>query len=138
MLVAGVSLLTDHLDEDARAIYHADNARQVVVEAAERMAEASEKAKVPAGLVCAPAELEDVRHVPLIKITPNIRDANAKMDDQNKARSMPADDAFVAGADYLVIGRPIMEAPDPAAAIKAFSAQIAAKYPPGSLVDKKV
>lgn len=50
-------------------------------------------------------------------VTPGIRPAGASEDDQNRV-STPAD-AVRAGSDYLVIGRPITRASDPAAALAA-------------------
>jgi len=47
----------------------------------------------------------------LIVVTPGIRDDGAPADDQK--RTMTARDAILAGADYLVIGRPITGKPDP-------------------------
>ncbi len=77
-------------------------------------------------LVCAGHELEMLQNAAatrdLIKIVPGIRDTDASPDDQ--FRTMTAYEAIVRGADYLVIGRPIMEAKDPEAAIDRFVAQI--------------
>lgn len=50
-------------------------------------------------------------------VTPGIRPAGSDADDQNRV-STPAE-AVRAGSDYLVIGRPITRAPDPAAALAA-------------------
>ena len=57
-----------------------------------------------------PARLEDR----LIVATPGVRLAGAAQDDHKRAGS-PAQ-AIAAGADYLVVGRPIVQAADPAAA----------------------
>lgn len=57
-------------------------------------------------------------------VTPGIRPAGAPADDQKRVVS-PAD-AIRAGADYLVVGRPVVGAADPAAAAAAISAEIAA------------
>ena len=55
-------------------------------------------------------------------VTPGIRPAGASRDDQNRVAT-PAD-AVRAGSDYLVIGRPITRADDPAAALAAVLEQI--------------
>lgn len=55
-------------------------------------------------------------------VTPGIRPAGSSTDDQNRV-STPAD-AVRAGSDYLVIGRPITRAPDPAAALVAVLEEI--------------
>lgn len=69
------------------------------------------------GLVCSPRELSLLRAASLqhlIFVTPGIRPAGADRHDQR--RTMSPGRALEAGADFLVIGRPITRAPDPAAA----------------------
>ncbi len=56
-------------------------------------------------------------------VTPGIRTSGAPADDQKRVVS-PAD-AINAGADYLVVGRPIVGAPDPASAAAVIVAEIA-------------
>jgi orotidine-5'-phosphate decarboxylase len=55
-------------------------------------------------------------------VTPGIRPAEAARDDQNRVATPR--EAVAAGADYLVIGRPITRAPDPLAALRAVNAEI--------------
>ena len=63
----------------------------------------------------------------LIAVCPGIRPGlNRPADDQK--RSVDIEQAFDLGADYLVIGRPIRTAPDPAAAAAAIQQRIAAKF----------
>ena len=57
-------------------------------------------------------------------VTPGIRPAGADVGDQK--RVMTPARAIAAGADHLVVGRPILEAPDPKAAAAAILAEIAA------------
>ena len=57
-----------------------------------------------------------------VLVTPGIRPAGADVGDQKRVAT-PAM-AVQAGASYLVIGRPIVEAPDPAAAARAIQAEI--------------
>lgn len=59
----------------------------------------------------------------LIIVTPGVRPAGAAHDDQKRVVT-PAD-AIRAGADHLVVGRPILAANDPAAAAQAIQAEIA-------------
>lgn len=79
------------------------------------------------GLVCAAAELPALRAAlgpaPLL-VVPGIRPAGVAGDDQ--ARTATPAEAIAAGADLLVIGRPITTAPDPAAAAAAIAASIPA------------
>jgi orotidine-5'-phosphate decarboxylase len=63
----------------------------------------------------------------LILVSPGIRPAGAAMGDQKRAAT-PAE-AIRAGADYLVVGRPITEAADPRAAAQAILAEIASASP---------
>ncbi len=60
----------------------------------------------------------------LLIVTPGVRPAGAALDDQKRVVT-PAD-AIRAGADHLVVGRPIIAAKDPAAAARAIQAEIAA------------
>jgi orotidine-5'-phosphate decarboxylase len=78
------------------------------------------------GLVCAAADLPGVRAAvgpePLI-VTPGIRPAGADAGDQHRVAT--PGQAMKAGADFLVIGRPITQAPDPGAALGAIAAELA-------------
>ena len=56
-------------------------------------------------------------------VTPGIRPAGSAAGDQK--RIMTPARAIAAGADYLVVGRPVMEAADPKAAAEAIVAEIA-------------
>jgi orotidine-5'-phosphate decarboxylase len=73
-------------------------------------------------LVCSPQEVASVRREvgpDVVLITPGIRPAGADLADQ--ARVTTPEEALAAGADLLVIGRPITGAADPAAAARALS-----------------
>jgi len=66
------------------------------------------------GVVCSPREVRDLRDQlgkEFILVTPGVRPSWAKSDDQR--RIMTPADAVAAGADYLVIGRPITKDNDP-------------------------
>ncbi len=79
------------------------------------------------GLVASPHELRALRaaHGTKVKIvTPGIRPAGAAANDQKRAMT-PAE-ALAAGADYLVIGRPITAAADPRAALAEICAKLEA------------
>jgi len=77
------------------------------------------------GLVCSPHEVAAVRAEvgpDVTLITPGVRPAGSAADDQ--ARVATPEEAFLAGADLLVIGRPITSAPDPGAAAAAIAASL--------------
>jgi orotidine-5'-phosphate decarboxylase len=80
------------------------------------------------GLVCSPQEVAMLRGEigpePLL-VVPGIRPAGAPAGDQ--ARTLTPREAVTAGADWLVIGRPITEAADPAAAAAAIAADLTAR-----------
>jgi orotidine-5'-phosphate decarboxylase len=69
------------------------------------------------GIIASPADVPGIRRLPsaenLLVVTPGVRLAGAALDDQ-KRTGTPAQ-AIAAGADYLVVGRPIVRASDPAA-----------------------
>ena len=79
------------------------------------------------GIVCSPQELVLLAKRPelasLIKVTPGVRPAGADKGDQK--RVMTPGEAVRAGADCLVIGRPITGAESPVAAAKAIADEIA-------------
>ena len=80
------------------------------------------------GLVASPLEVPYIRAVikrrDFLIVTPGIRPSGASFDDQRRVTG-PAE-AIAAGADYLVVGRPITAAKDPVAAARMIAAEIAA------------
>ncbi|MFB3817339.1 MAG: orotidine-5'-phosphate decarboxylase [Candidatus Methylomirabilales bacterium] len=69
------------------------------------------------GVVASPHEIGLIRAAcakPFLVVTPGVRPAGADLQDQR--RVMTPGEAVRAGADYVVVGRPILAAPDPAAA----------------------
>lgn len=77
-----------------------------------------------AGIVCSGQELADLQGVApnLLRVVPGIRPAGGDVGDQK--RIMTPGKAVMAGANYLVIGRPITQANNPAAAAEAISQEI--------------
>lgn len=76
------------------------------------------------GVVCSPQELGVVAQVApeLVRVTPGIRPEGSGANDQS--RVMTPEEAVTRGADYLVIGRPIVAAADPPAAAAKLSAAL--------------
>ncbi len=82
------------------------------------------------GLVCSPLEVATLRrqlvlHPEVKLITPGIRPANDLTSDDQKRVLSPAE-AAEAGASFIVVGRPILKAKDPAAAARAVLAELKA------------
>ena len=78
------------------------------------------------GVVCSPLEaaaLRAARGPDFLLVTPGVRPAGAERGDQRRATT-PAE-AVAAGADYLVVGRPVTRAEDPMAALAAIEAELA-------------
>lgn len=80
------------------------------------------------GVIASPQEAALIRALPeaagRLIVTPGVRPAGAAADDQKRTAS-PAG-AIRAGADHIVIGRPVWQAPDPRAAAEAVLAELAA------------
>jgi orotidine-5'-phosphate decarboxylase len=78
------------------------------------------------GLVCSSLELAPLRarlgYAPII-VTPGIRPAGSAADEQKRIMTPAA--AAAAGSSYIVVGRPILKAEDPAAAAQAIQAELA-------------
>ncbi len=122
LALLGVTVLTSMDDADARAAgYGAAVADLVAARAAD-----GESAGID-GLVCAPTEVATLRASlapDRLLVVPGTRPAGAPADDQKRVRT-PAE-AIRDGADWLVLGRPITAAADPAAAARAIIAEMAA------------
>jgi len=116
--VIGVSVLTSLNDSDATTLFQStieDQAVNLFTLASETGID---------GIVCSPLELDLAKKIlspEVLKITPGIRDVDVN-DDQS--RTMTAKEAIQCGASYLVIGRPISEAPSISGALKYFSQSI--------------
>ena len=103
-IVLGVTVLTSITDEESLEIF-GKKAEEKVVDFAKMAMNAGAK-----GVVCSPKELSLLVEMrDLIKVTPGVRPEWAAVNDQK--RVMTPSEAVAAGADYLVIGRPITEYP---------------------------
>lgn len=121
----GVTVLTSLDDADLKTAGYAGTAEALVLARARDAVAAGMN-----GIVASPLEAAAVRAAVgpgLTIVTPGIRLPGEAVGDQ-KRTATPAE-AIAAGADYLVVGRPILAAPDPATAAAAIVADIAAARP---------
>jgi orotidine-5'-phosphate decarboxylase len=120
--ILAVTVLTSYDDADLAAAGYDFTVPELV---AERAAQARDTGID--GLVCSAEEAANLRAIvgeDMLLVTPGIRPAGADAGDQKRIMTPTA--AIKAGADYLVVGRPIIAAPDPKAAAEAIVAEIAA------------
>jgi orotidine-5'-phosphate decarboxylase len=123
-LLIAVTVLTSLASQDLREIgCNADPAAQVM-----RLASLAAEAGLD-GVVCSAQEAGALRQKwpDLLRITPGIRPAGASLDDQRRVLTPTA--ALAEGADYLVVGRPVTAAPDPATALAGLIAEIESVHP---------
>jgi orotidine-5'-phosphate decarboxylase len=116
-----VTVLTSYDDADLAAAGYDFTVAELV---AERAAQARDMGID--GLVCSAAEATSLRGIvghKMTLVTPGIRPAGADSGDQKRIMTPAA--AVAAGTDYLVVGRPIIDAADPKAAAQAIVAEIA-------------
>lgn len=120
-LLIAVTVLTSMGDEELRAIGIADDAAAQVA----RLAALTRDAGLD-GVVCSAREAPMLRRemgAAFRLVTPGIRPAGSAAADQ--MRILTPGEALRAGADYLVIGRPITQAADPLATLRAIAEEIA-------------
>ena len=118
--ILAVTVLTSYDDGDL----HAAGYRLNVSDLVEARAQQAQVLGVD-GIVCSAEEAAHLHKIvghQMCLITPGIRPAGAATGDQK--RIMTPGRAIAAGADYLVVGRPILEAADPKAAAEAIQAEI--------------
>jgi orotidine-5'-phosphate decarboxylase len=118
--VLAVTVLTSLAAEDLAEIGWQGSPEEVVL----RLARLAQSAGAD-GVVASPREIEAIRQAcgpNFLIVTPGIRPATGSVDDQ--ARTATPESAIRAGADYLVIGRPITGAGDPAAAAETIAAEL--------------
>ncbi len=121
-LLIAVTVLTSMSDEDLAGIGITGSAEAHV----SRLATLTKNSGLD-GVVCSAQEaprLKAEQGSDFQLITPGIRPLTADKGDQQ--RIMTPVDALKAGSDYLVIGRPITQAPDPLAALESIHAEVVA------------
>ena len=119
--ILAVTILTslDRADLDA-GLMRAGDLHDMAVERAARALEAGAD-----GVIASPREAQAIRALPNARliVTPGVRPAGAALGDQKRVETPAA--ALAAGADHIVIGRPVWQAADPRAAAQAILAEIA-------------
>lgn len=118
-LLTAVTVLTSHSAADLAAL----GCQQSPAALASRLAHQARSAGCD-GVVCSPREAADLRAEQgrdCLLVTPGIRSVDAPPDDQR--RTLTVGQALAAGSDYLVVGRPVTRANDPAAALAALATE---------------
>lgn len=118
--ILAVTVLTSYDDANLAAAGYEMNVKEL---AAARAAQARDIGVD--GLVCSPEEAGTLRAIAgpgMVLVTPGIRPAGSAAGDQK--RIMTPGRAIEAGANYLVVGRPVLEARDPKAVADAIVAEI--------------
>ena len=121
-MVLAVTVLTSLSDSDLQELGIAGNVLSQVLRLG-----ALARAAGCGGVVASAQEARELRTAlgeGFAIVTPGVRPAGASAGDQ--ARVVTPKDAIAAGATYLVVGRPILEAPDPAKAAQQIADEIAA------------
>lgn len=119
--ILGVTVMTSYDDGDLRQAGYAIGVRDLVARRADQAVAAG-----IAGLILSAEEVEAMRRRvgrKLRLVTPGIRPAGAAAGDQKRVVTPAA--ALAAGADHLVVGRPITQATDPRGAAEAILAEMA-------------
>ena len=120
LAILGVTVMTSYDDEDLNAAGYSLGVRDLVAQRADQAVDIGID-----GLILSAEEVGAMRRrvgAKLRLITPGIRPAGAAKGDQKRVMTPAA--ALAAGADHLVIGRPITQAPDPRAAAEAILAEM--------------
>ena len=120
--IMAVTILTslDRADLDSALIVPGDIPDLVQTRAARALEAGAD------GIICSPQEAHLIRALPeadgKLIVTPGVRPAGSDKGDQK--RTMTPAEAIAAGADHVVVGRPIWRAPDPAKAARAITTEM--------------
>lgn len=121
--ILGVTVLTSISEETLRSELHVG---KPLPEFVTRLAQSAHASNCD-GVIASPQEISLIRaalpNPEFLIITPGVRPAGSERGDQ--ARTMTPAEAIQHGANYLVIGRPIVAAPDPVDAAKRIADEIA-------------
>ena len=118
-LVIGVTILTSLNQADMNELGVKSISNQI-----NNLASLAYKSSLD-GIVCSPGDVKNIKSLlggDFLTITPGIRAIGAPKDDQSRVSS--AKQAIEDGSDYLVIGRPITQSPDPLKSLEMFLKEI--------------
>lgn len=116
MKLIGISLLTSLSKKDAQLLGWSGNESEIM----DKMIDLSHSLRL-AGIVSAPHELSRVKQRTLpgfIKVTAGIRPAKCEIFNDDQQESVTANKALENGADYLIVGRPIIQSREPLNTVK--------------------
>ena len=126
MKILAVTVLTSFDQRDLDEMGATKSLEALVLARARGAAETGCDGVIASGLEAKPLKAEFGQR--LLVVTPGIRPAeNRPADDQKRAVDVAT--AFANGADYIVVGRPIRNAPDPRAAARGIQQTIASIFP---------
>jgi orotidine-5'-phosphate decarboxylase len=123
-LVIGVTVLTSMTDATLSEV----GANTPILDQVLRLARLAQQAGLD-GIVASPQETNTIRRLcgeEFAIVTPGIRGGAAASDKNDQERTMTAAEAIRAGASYIVVGRPIIGAPDPRKAAERIGEEIRA------------
>jgi orotidine-5'-phosphate decarboxylase len=123
-LIIGVTVLTSISPGGLKEI----GIETPVIDQVSRLARLAQEAGLD-GVVASPQETSVLRHIcgdTFAIVTPGIRGGAATSDKDDQQRTMTAGEAIRAGSSYLVVGRPVIGAPDPREAAERIGAEIGA------------
>lgn len=121
-LLLGVTILTSMITEEMQNVGLNTIMQDKVITLAELARDAG-----LSGVVASPKEVKIIKEKigqDFIVVTPGIRSAEAGVSNDDQRRTLTAGQAIAGGADYIVVGRPIIQADDPLAAADKIIAEI--------------
>ena len=121
-LVVGITVLTSMDD----AVLRETGVERPILDQVGALARMAQRAGLQ-GVVASPHETTSIRQAcgdQFIIVTPGIRGASAGAERNDQVRTMGPAEAVRAGASYVVVGRPIIGAPDPRAAAEAIAEEL--------------
>ena len=120
--ILGVSILTSLDSKQTKKYYNNNNVKEIV----SNFAKNALINKLD-GIVCSPQEIDIVKNITknkLLIVTPGIRPINYEDLKDDQKRVMSPKDAINAGADYLVMGRPITKSTNPLKSLQSINSSL--------------